>query len=56
MSEESGKKSSKEVQEKIYEQKCLNSFNSVTQKRKPENQNQRYNVRKEGIVPENQKR
>lgn len=37
-------------------QKNLNQFNSVTQKAKPENQNQTHNVRKEGIQPVNQKR
>ena len=31
-------------------------FNSVTQKRKVENQNQEHNVRLEGIAPINQKR
>ena len=43
----------KEQQER---QKNLNEFNSVTQKVKPENQNQEHNVRKEGIGPINQKR
>lgn len=43
-------------QEKINEQKSLNKFNSVTQKHKPENQNQSHNVREEGIGPVNQKR
>jgi len=42
--------------EQIERQKNLNEFNSVTQKAKPENQNQTYNVRKEGIGPVNQKR
>ena len=37
-------------------QKNLNKFTSVTQKVKPENQNQTHNVRKEGIAPINQKR
>lgn len=37
-------------------QENLNKFNSVTQKVKPENQNQTHNVRKEGINPINQKR
>lgn len=31
-------------------------FNSVTKKRKVENQNQEHNVRLEGIAPVNQKR
>lgn len=30
-------------------------FNGITQKVKPENQNQTHNVRKEGIAPINQK-
>jgi len=46
-------KKKKEQQER---QKNLNEFNSVTQKVKPENQNQEHNVRKEGIGPINQKR
>ena len=36
------------------EQQNLNEFNSVTQKVKPENQNQTHNVRREGIGPQNQ--
>lgn len=43
-------------QEEMNEQKFLNKFNSVTQKDKPENQNQQHNVREEGIGPINQKR
>lgn len=43
-------------QEQLNEQKALNKFNSVTEKSKPENQNQQHNVRKEGISPINQKR
>lgn len=43
-------------QEEFAEQKSLNKFNSVTEKRKPENQNQQHNVREEGIGPVNQKR
>ena len=46
----------KKKQEKINQQKELNKFNAVTQKDKPENQNQEHNVRKEGIQPINQKR
>lgn len=42
--------------EQLERQKNLNKFNSVTQKVKPENQNQTHNVRKEGIAPVNQKR
>lgn len=43
-------------QEQMNEQSSLNRFNSVTKKDKPENQNQRHNVREEGIGPVNQKR
>lgn len=46
----------KKKQEEIREQKNLNEFNSITQKKKPENQNQTHNVREEGIHPINQKR
>lgn len=46
-------KKEKEQQER---QENLNEFNSVTQKVKPENQNQEHNVRKEGVGPVNQKR
>lgn len=38
------------------EQDDLNKFNSVTQKKKPENQNQSFNVRQEGISKINQNR
>ncbi len=43
-------------QEMITEQKEQNACNSITRKKKPENQNQTFNVRKEGIQPINQKR
>lgn len=43
-------------EEKLQEKKFREEFNSVTQKSKVENQNQTHNVRKEGIVPINQKR
>ncbi len=43
-------------QEQLNEQNALNKFNSITEKQKPENQNQDHNVRKEGIAPINQKR
>ena len=46
----------KKEKEQVERQKNLNQFNNVTQKVKPENQNQTYNVRKEGINPINQKR
>ena len=49
-------KMDKKSQEKLQEQKNHNEFNSVTQKKKPENQNQTHNVRKEGIQPINRKR
>ena len=44
--------------EKVHmeQQENLDKFNSVTQKVKPENQNQTHNSRKEGIHPINQKR
>lgn len=38
------------------EQKSLSKFNSVTQKVKPENQNQTHNVRLEGTSKINQNR
>ena len=38
------------------QKKDQNEYNSITQKKKPENQNQTHNVRKEGIQPINQKR
>lgn len=43
-------------QEQINEQKSLNKFNAITEKKKPENQNQEHNVREEGIGRFNQKR
>lgn len=46
----------KKEQEQYHRQENLNKFNSITQKVKPENQNQEHNVRKEGIGPINQKR
>lgn len=52
----SGQKFDHKQQEQINEQKSLNKFNSITQKAKPENQNQQHNVREEGIGPINQKR
>ena len=45
----------KETERKV-QQKSHDKFDSVTQKSKPENQNQMHNVRKEGIAPINQKR
>ena len=46
----------KKEQERENRQKNLNEYNRITQKVKPENQNQTHNVRKEGIQPINQKR
>ena len=40
----------------LQRKKSDEEFNSITQKVKPENQNQTRNVRKEGITPVNQKR
>lgn len=39
----------KENQEKLNQKKNKEEFNSVTQKVKPENQNQHHNVRKEAV-------
>lgn len=39
----------KKQQEKQNEQKAQNKFNSVTEKVKPENQNQTHNVRSEAV-------
>lgn len=52
----SGQKFDHKEQEQINEQQSLNRFNSITQKAKPENQNQQHNVREEGIGPVNQRR
>lgn len=46
----------KKEQEEINRRKNLNEYNNITQKVKPENQNQTHNVREEGIGPVNQKR
>ena len=46
----------KKKQEEWNEAQSLHKFNNITQKVKPENQNQEHNVRKEGIGPINQKR
>ena len=46
----------KKKQEELAQQKNHNEYNSVTQKKEPENQNQTFNVRKEGIQPINRKR
>lgn len=39
----------KKEQEKEMQKKCNEEFNSITQKVKPENQNQHHNVRKEAV-------
>lgn len=41
----------KRKQEQQNRQKSLDKFNSVTQKAKPENQNQRHNIRSEAVEP-----
>ncbi len=41
----------KKQQEKMAEQREKNKFNSITQKVKPENQNQTHNVRSEAVEP-----
>lgn len=46
----------KKEQEKLNQKKNREEFNSITQKVKPENQNQTHNVREEGIGPVKQKR
>lgn len=46
------KKEEVKQQEKV----SHNKYNSITNKSKPENQNQTHNVRREGINPINQKR
>ena len=46
----------KKEEQREQRQENQNKFNSVTQKAKPENQNQTHNVRKEGISKINQKR
>lgn len=41
----------KKQQEKINRKKSNEEFNSITQKVKPENQNQQHNVRSEAVEP-----
>jgi len=45
----------KDKQEQSNQKKSNEVFNSVTNKVKPENQNQTHNVRREGVRPANQK-
>lgn len=40
-------------QEELNHKKSDEMFNSVTQKKKPENQNQTHNVRSEAVEPKN---
>ena len=47
---------SKSLEKKMEQEKVQATYNSVTEKRKVENQNQTPNARKEGITPINQKR
>lgn len=46
----------KKEMEQMQEKKSDEMFNSITGKVKVENQNQTHNVRKEGVLPINQKR
>ena len=46
-----GDSMNKKQQEQQNRQKNLNKFNSVTEKVKPENQNQGHNVRSEAVEP-----
>ena len=39
--------------EKLQQKKSQEKFNSVTQKSKPENQNQTHNIRIEAVEPKN---
>lgn len=39
----------KKQQEELNSQKNKNEFNSITEKKKPENQNQDHNARKEAV-------
>jgi len=43
----------KQAQEQLQQKKNQEKFNSITQKVKPENQNQTHNVRSEAIEPKN---
>lgn len=44
---------SRASQEKLQQKKDQEKFNSVTQKVKPENQNQTHNIRSEAVEPKN---
>lgn len=41
----------KDKKEKLNQKKSNEKFNSITQKSKPENQNQTHNVRQEAVEP-----
>lgn len=56
MKERNMERESKSLEENREQQKVQATYNSVTEKRKVENQNQTHNARKEGINPINQKR
>lgn len=43
----------KKQMEKLQQKKEQEKFNSVTQKSKPENQNQTHNIRSEAVEPKN---
>ena len=43
----------KKEMKKFQQKKTQEKFNSVTQKSKPENQNQTHNVRSEAVEPKN---
>lgn len=45
------KKMDKDKQEELNRKKSDEKFNSITQKMKPENQNQEHNVRSEAVEP-----
>ncbi len=46
----------KDVQEKLNRKKSKVMFNSITEKAKPENQNQSHNSRREGMGPNTKRR
>ena len=43
----------RKMQEKLNQKEANEKFNSITQKVKPENQNQQHNVRQEAVEPKN---
>lgn len=51
--ERNEEKVNKKQREKQEQQRCHEKFNSVTQKAKPENQNQTHNIRSEAVEPKN---